>query len=108
MNVFDRRARVKAAQRRMRLVRHEFTTPAAALLARSRKHPLTTVGVAAGAGVVLGTLDVQPLRLPGLNSLLGGGLVEVVAQGTRLLADFAETTMVAHAAAKEVESGEST
>ncbi|WEN15556.1 hypothetical protein PY254_02430 [Rhodanobacter sp. AS-Z3] len=92
MNVFDRIAKVKAAQLRMQLARHELSQPASALLLRGRAHPLTTVGVAAGAGVALGTLNVHPLRVPGLGSLLGGGLAEVVAQGTRLLAEFAETT----------------
>lgn len=106
MSVFDRLAKVKAAQLRMQLARHELSTPAGALLARGRAHPLTTVGVAAGAGAVLGTLDVHPLRVPGLSSLLSGGFAEVVAQGTRLVAEFAEVTMVKRAADDMAEPGE--
>jgi len=106
MSLFDRLAKVKAAPLRMRLARHALAAPAARLLARGRENPLTTVGVAAGAGVVLGTLDVHPLRVPGFGSLLSGGLAEVVAQGTRLVADFAEVSMAKHAAADIAEPGE--
>ncbi len=79
MSIFDRIGKVKAAQARMTLARHELSTPTAALLARGHAHPLTTVGAAAGAGFVLGKLNVHPLRIPGLGSLLGGGLAEAVA-----------------------------
>jgi hypothetical protein len=106
MSLFDRLAKVKSAQLRMRLARRELAAPAALLLARGRENPLATVGVAAGAGVVLGTLDVHPLRVPGFGSLLSGGLAEVVAQGTRLVADFAEVSMAKHAAADIAEPGE--
>ena len=107
MSLLKRIARVKAAQRRMELVRHDVARPASALLARGRQYPLTTVGVAAGAGVVLGTLDVHPLRVPGLGSLLSGSFAEVVAHGTRLVAEFAETAMVTRAAVKMSEPGDS-
>ncbi|MGY3040894.1 hypothetical protein ACVWWQ_002525 [Rhodanobacter sp. TND4EL1] len=107
MSLFNRVARVKAAQLRMELARHEVARPASNLLARGREHPLTTVGMAAGAGVVLGSLNVHPLRVPGLGSLLSGGFAEVVAQGTRLAAEFAETTMAARAATGAGEPGES-
>lgn len=106
MSVFDRLAEVKAARLRMRVARYELTTPAAALLARGRKHPLTTVGVAAGAGVVLGTLNVHPLRVPGLGSLLGGGLAEVVAQGTRLIAEFSGMSTDTSPRSSEPEPGD--
>lgn len=108
MSVFDRLARVKAAQLRLQLARHELASPASALLMRGRAHPLTVVGVAAGAGVALGTLNVHPLRVPGLGSLLGGGLAEVVAQGTRLMAEFAETHKEARAGNDADEAGEPT
>ncbi len=88
MSMFDRLAKVRAAQLRMRTARHALTAPAAALLLRGREHPLATVGAAAGAGFVLGTLHVHPLRVPGLASLLGGGLAEMVAQGARLIAEL--------------------
>lgn len=88
MNIFRQRARVREAQARMGKVRRELTTPAASLLARGHAYPLTTVGVAAGAGFVLGNLNVHPLRVPGLGALLGGGMAEAVAQATRLIAEF--------------------
>lgn len=104
MSMFDRVAKVQAAQLRMRTARHALTTPAAALLVRSREHPLTTVGAAAGAGFVLGSLDVHPLRVPGLGSLLGGGLAEAVVHGVRLIAELGAVAPAA--AAADAEGGE--
>jgi hypothetical protein len=86
MRVLDQLTSV--AQLRMSAARQELSTPAAALLARGLHHPLTTVGAAAGAGFVLGSLNVHPLRVPGLGPLLGGGLAEAVAFGTRLIAEL--------------------
>jgi hypothetical protein len=88
MNIFDRVAKVNAAQVRMSAARRELSAPAAALLVRSHRHPLTTVGAAAGAGFVLGSLNVHPLRVPGLGPLVSGGLAEAVAFGTRLIAEL--------------------
>jgi hypothetical protein len=88
MSVWKQNAKVQAARLRVRAARHELSTPAAALLARGRDYPLTTVGAAAGAGFVLGSLNVHPLRVPGLAPLLGGGLAEAVACGTRLIAEL--------------------
>ncbi|CAM5624767.1 hypothetical protein [Rhodanobacter lindaniclasticus] len=98
MKVMRQLAEVRAAQARMTLARHDVGEPAAALLARGRAWPLTTVGLAAGAGVALGSLDVHPLRVPGLTSLVGGGLAEVLAQGAHLLAEVAAAGVAAHAA----------
>jgi hypothetical protein len=105
MSMFDRVAKVQAAQLRMRTARHALTTPAAALLVRGRAHPLTMVGSAAGAGFVLGSFGVHPLRVPGLGPLLGGGVAEVVAHGVRLIAELG--AMPRAAAAADAESGES-
>jgi hypothetical protein len=88
MSLFSQLARVRAAKLEMNLARQEMSPPAAALLARGQRYPLTTVGTAAGAGFVLGTLNVHPLRIPGLGSLLGGGLAEAVAYGTRLVSEL--------------------
>jgi len=106
MNIFKQQARVRAARSRMLAARRELGEPAGALLIRGRDHPLTTLGVAAGAGLALGSLDVHPLRVPGLASLLGGGLVEAVAHGRRLLAELAELAESAHAAAAPAAPGE--
>ena len=98
MSVFRQMTRVNVARARVAAARHELGTPAGALLARGREYPLTTVGVAAGAGFALGTLNVQPLRVPGLVSLLSGGVAEVVTHGTRLLAELAALGLGANAA----------
>ena len=98
MSVFEQVTRVRQARARVAAARHELGTPAGALLARGREYPLTTVGVAAGAGFALGTLNVQPLRVPGLISLLSGGMAEAVTHGTRLLAELAALGMGANVA----------
>ena len=94
MNVFKRVADVRAAQLRMSVARQAVQPASAALLVRAHNHPLTTVGTAAGAGFVLGSLDVHPLRVPGVSSLLGGGLADAVSYGTRLIADLGLMGMV--------------
>lgn len=91
MSIFQRMARVRAAQLRMRAARLAMSPPAAALLARGKRHPLGTVGAAAGAGFVLGRLNVHPLRIPGFGALFGGGLAEAVAYGTWLIAELGPT-----------------
>ncbi|MFC5742188.1 hypothetical protein [Dyella tabacisoli] len=80
---------VRAAHKNATQARGALVEPAAALLARGKRHPLSTVGVAAGAGFVLGQLNMHPLRVPGLGALLSGTAAEVVAQATRLIAEFA-------------------
>lgn len=88
MSIFRNAANVRVAALRASAARHAVGAPASALLARGRKYPLTTVGSAAGAGFVLGTLNVHPLRVPGLSALLSGGLAEAVAHGTKLIAEL--------------------
>lgn len=88
MKLLRELTKVRAAQARVAAHRAELATPAAALLARGHRYPLATVGAAAGAGFVLGRLNVHPLRVPGLGALLSGGFAEVVAHGTRLLAEL--------------------
>jgi hypothetical protein len=90
----------------MRTARHALTTPAAALLVRGRAHPLTMVGSAAGAGFVLGSLGVHPLRVPGLGPLLGGGVAEVVAHGVRLIAELGAMRPGGAAGATDADGGE--
>ena len=86
MSLFGQLGKVRAAQARVAAHRAELAVPAAALLARGERHPLLVLGAAGGAGFVLGSLDVHPLRVPGLGPLLRGGFAEAVAQGVRLLA----------------------
>jgi hypothetical protein len=90
MKIFRRHRRMREAQARMRAARAELAVPSAALLARGHKYPLGTVGAAVGAGFVMGQLDMHPLRVPGLGALLSGGLAEVVAHATRLLAELGD------------------
>lgn len=99
MSLLKQNARVQAARLRVRAARQALGAPAAALLARSREHPLASLGAAAGAGFVLGSLHVPPLRVPGLASLLGGGLAGLAARAVRLLAELAAVTPVAAPAA---------
>jgi hypothetical protein len=86
MGIFKQLAEVRAARTAMTLAREQAAIPAAALLARAQAHPLTSVGIAAGAGVAMGSLDVHPLRIPGLGTLISGGLTDVLMQVTGLAA----------------------
>ena len=88
MSLFKQLERVRQARRRVARHRGEMAVPAAALLERGYQHPLTTVGAAAGAGFVLGSLGVGPLRVPGLVSMASTVLAEAVAYGTRLIAEL--------------------
>jgi hypothetical protein len=88
MSVFGQLAQVKAAQLRTATARQTLRSPVTALLRRGRNYPLSAVGTAAGAGFVLGSLDVHPLRVPGLGPLLSGGLADAVAFGARLIAEL--------------------
>lgn len=88
MNLFGQLDKVRAAQAWVAAHRAELAVPAAALLARGERHPLLMLGAAGGTGFVLGSLDVHPLRVPGLGPLLRGGFAETVAQGVRLLAEL--------------------
>ncbi|WP_323135386.1 hypothetical protein [Dyella silvatica] len=83
---------VRVARAQAAAARGALVEPAVALLARGKRHPLSTVGVAAGAGFVLGQLNMHPLRVPGLGALLSGTAAELVAQATRLIAEFASNT----------------
>lgn len=92
MSLFKQLQVVREAQLRAQVARQELAVPAHALLARGQRYPLTAVGFAAGAGFVLGKLNVHPLRVPGLGALLSGTVAEVVGQGVRLAAEFAQDT----------------
>ena len=88
MSLFKQLEKVRVARERVARHRGEMAVPAAALLERGYQHPLTTMGAAAGAGFVLGSLGVGPLRVPGLISTVSAGLAEAVAYGTRLIAEL--------------------
>lgn len=88
MSLFKQLEIVRVARQRVARHRDEVAVPAAMLLERGYQHPLTTVGAAAGAGFVLGTLGVGPLRVPGLVSTVSAGLAQIMAYGTRLIAEM--------------------
>lgn len=88
MSLFKQLEKVRKARQRVATHRLELATPAGALLARGQQHPLTTMGVAAGAGFVLGSLGVGALRVPGMASMLSTGIADIVAHGTRLIAEL--------------------
>ncbi len=85
MSLFGQRARVNEASLRVSAARIEMLAPTDALLARAERRPLTSVGIFAGAGFVLGQLNVHPLRIPGVGAMVGGSLVEMVSRGVHML-----------------------
>lgn len=87
-NLFKQIDKVRRAQQRVAAHRNALATPAASLLARGYRHPLATVGTAAGAGFVLGSLGVGALRVPGMASMISTGIADLVAHGTRLIAEL--------------------
>lgn len=91
MSLAAQHARVRAAQRRMAQTRAAVAAPASALLARGERHPFATLGIAAGAGFVMGRMDVHPLRIPGLGGLLGGVAAEAAALGASFIAQAADS-----------------
>lgn len=88
MSILRELAAVRLAQRRVVVAHARWDRLTAALFARSHAHPLTTLGVAAGAGVVLGGLNVRALRVPGLGMLLSGGVADLAAFAMRLFSEF--------------------
>jgi hypothetical protein len=76
MKISRRIEAVRAAQARMALARLEAAAPAAALLDKGYENPLTVMGMAAGAGFLLGAADIGPGSVAGVTSLVGGGLTE--------------------------------
>ena len=88
MSIFSSAAKVTAAATLAREARQSVGVPAAALMNRGRQYPLTMVGSAAGAGLVLGTLNIHPLRVPGMGALVSGGLSEAMSFGTKLIAEL--------------------
>jgi len=93
MSLTKRLHAVRVAKDQAQDARHALAEPAHALLSRGQRYPLATVGVAAGAGFVLGQLNVHPLRVPGMSALLGGTAAEVMGQAARLVAEFAQGSL---------------
>ena len=88
MNIFSRLAAVRRARARAESARLQWHTATDGLLARGRAHPVAMLGSAAGLGLIMGRCNLRIWRIPGLGSLLGGGLAEGVALATRLIGEF--------------------
>jgi hypothetical protein len=86
MSVFAKLAAVRKAQAEVVLARGAVAVPASSLVARGYENPLTVVSVASGAGFVLGLLNVHPLRVPGLVSLVTGGAAELAGKAAMMAA----------------------
>lgn len=105
MSIFRSAANVRIAASRARAARHCVGQPVALLLARGRKFPLTTVGSAAGAGFVLGSLNIHPLRVPGLSALMSGSVAAAMAHGAKLIAELGVMGMGAAARGAATDDG---
>ncbi|QWT19441.1 hypothetical protein KPL74_17050 [Bacillus sp. NP157] len=78
MGIFSSLAKVTAARAQVVAARAETVEPAAALIARGYEHPLTVVGMSAGAGFLLSNIKINPLAVPGVSSLVAGGTADIV------------------------------
>lgn len=79
MKLPAQRRAVRAAQAEVAARRAELATPAANLAARAKQHPLTSLGVVAGIGFVLGDLRWPRARTPASAFSWPGGVLELAA-----------------------------
>lgn len=86
MGIFRSIANVTEARARVVAAREETVRPAAALIARGYEHPLTVVGVAAGAGFLLSNVKLNPLAVPGVSGIVAGGAADLIARGLSIAA----------------------
>ncbi|SEW24891.1 hypothetical protein [Luteibacter sp. 329MFSha] len=86
MGIFRSIANVNEARARVVAAREETVRPAAALIARGYEHPLTVVGVAAGAGFLLSNVKLNPLAVPGVSGIVAGGAADLIARGLSIAA----------------------
>jgi hypothetical protein len=80
MGIFASMGKVTAAKARVKIARTEVVDPAAALIARGYEHPLSVLGVAAGAGFLLSNIKINPLAVPGVSGAVAGGTADIVGQ----------------------------
>ncbi|PTR35510.1 hypothetical protein C8J98_101776 [Luteibacter sp. OK325] len=78
MGIFSSMARVTKARAEVALARQQTVEPAAALIARGYEYPLTVLGIAAGSGVLLSSVKINPLAVPGVSSLVAGGTADII------------------------------
>ena len=80
MGIFSSMARVTKARAEVALARQQTVEPAAALIARGYEYPLTVLGIAAGSGVLLSSVKINPLAVPGVSGLVAGGTAEIISK----------------------------
>lgn len=78
MGIFNSMARVTKARAEVALAREATVQPAAALIARGYEYPLTVLGIAAGSGVLLSSVKLNPLAVPGVSGLVAGGTADII------------------------------
>jgi hypothetical protein len=78
MGIFNNMARVTKARAEVAVAREKTVEPAAALIARGYEYPLTVLGLAAGSGVLLSSIKVNPLAIPGVSGLVAGGTADII------------------------------
>lgn len=78
MGIFNSMAKVTKARAEVALARQQTVEPAAALIARGYEYPLTVLGIAAGSGVLLSSVKINPLAVPGVTSLVASGTADII------------------------------
>jgi hypothetical protein len=78
MGIFNSMAKVTKARAEVARARQQTVEPAAALIARGYEYPLTVLGIAAGSGVLLSSVKINPLAVPGVSSLVAGGTADII------------------------------
>jgi hypothetical protein len=86
MGIFNSMAKVTKARAEVALARQQTVEPAAALIARGYEYPLTVLGIAAGSGVLLSSVKINPLAVPGVSSLVAGGTADIIGKVISLAA----------------------
>jgi hypothetical protein len=80
MGIFNSMAKVTKARAEVALARQQTVEPAASLIARGYEYPLTVLGIAAGSGVLLSSVKINPLAVPGVSSLVAGGTADIISK----------------------------
>jgi hypothetical protein len=80
MGIFSSMAKVTQARAEVALARQQTVEPAAALIARGYEYPLTVLGIAAGSGVLLSSVKINPLAVPGVSGLVAGGAADIISK----------------------------
>jgi hypothetical protein len=80
MGIFKSMARVTKARAEVAIAREQTVQPAAALIARGYEYPLTVLGIAAGSGVLMSSIKVNPLAVPGVSGLVAGGTADIISK----------------------------